>query len=588
MFQKHKTLLFLYLLLVFLLRCLYGTTIFSGEDAFQVYLIGLKWYTTGVFPYWGPDVVYTVSQIPGSLQGILVGGPFFVIPIPEAPFLLLNLLSLIAICYLGWYFKKRIPNTPDWLLLTWLFFAPWTLGYSAHIENPSYLLFASVLFFIAIWETFPMYSERLIPTKWSFFSLGFALFWVMQLHLSWVLMVPFIAGAFVFEYTREKSIKTEFLYFVIGALVSASTLIPFWMEFGMGEYGGTEQNIRLNLENILKLPNIAARVISYSCGETVHFIGSNHEERLAFLKTHLWAAAFVVVFTLLGLLQFVWQTISLFQKRSLPEWPKVKMLFIAGIALVYLAYLFSDQPPKPHAMYLMLPLSLWYSLYCFQHWFRSRIFNIIAIVFVVSGIIFQVALACKNSVKYGLKLKREQVIRAMERKDYTYLGLRRMSLFDESKCIDVWNNSDSTHYYTGFEYPNLRYKPQNITPNEHYRGNFACRMDTIMPFGSNFKTNMALPEPIKIEYKGFIKGDYAGELFIIFEVKSLPNHKVAFWGKVPVTTQQFNAQEWSTIETNMEIPALGSEERELNVYFWLSSTASGELFVDDISLTILP
>lgn len=57
---------------------------------------------------------------------------------------------------------------------------------------------------------------------------------------------------------------------------------------------------------------------------------------------------------------------------------------------------------------------------------------------------------------------------------------------------------------------------------------------------------------------------------------------------MPVTTQQFNAQEWSTIETNMEIPALGSEERELNVYFWLSSTASGELFVDDISLTILP
>lgn len=152
----------------------------------------------------------------------------------------------------------------------------------------------------------------------------------------------------------------------------------------------------------------------------------------------------------------------------------------------------------------MLPLSLWYSLYCFQHWFRSRIFNIIAIVFVVSGIIFQVALACKNSVKYGLKLKREQVIRAMERKDYTYLGLRRMSLFDESKCIDVWNNSDPTHFTTGFEYPGS-VTNRRTSRNRHHNGKFACRMDTIMPFGSNFKTNMALPEPIKLNTRGSSK-----------------------------------------------------------------------------------
>src|SRR5690349_1588556 len=61
------------------------------EDETQVFLIGLRYYATGVWPYFGADVVWTQSEIPGALQGLLVGLPFHVAPIPEAPYVLINL-----------------------------------------------------------------------------------------------------------------------------------------------------------------------------------------------------------------------------------------------------------------------------------------------------------------------------------------------------------------------------------------------------------------------------------------------------------------------------------------------------------------
>src|SRR5262245_6399738 len=64
-----------------------------GPDELQIYLIGLKFFTTGEWPLYGPDVVYTQTQIPGGLQGLLIGGPLWLVRQPEAPYVLLNVLS---------------------------------------------------------------------------------------------------------------------------------------------------------------------------------------------------------------------------------------------------------------------------------------------------------------------------------------------------------------------------------------------------------------------------------------------------------------------------------------------------------------
>lgn len=582
--KARRILLYLFFfLLVLLLRSLYGTTMFAGEDAFQVYLIGLKWYTTDLFPYWGPDVVYTQSQIPGALQGLLVGGPFFLKAVPESPFLLLNLLSLSALCFLSWYLSQRIPTVPKWFLWTWLLTAPWVMSYSTHIENPSYLLPVSVLFFVSIWELFPLYERKVIAAKWAFFGLGFSLFWVMQLHLSWVLLLPYIGLAFWFQLGHTGAFWRAVFFFLMGAVIPASLLMPAILEFGFASSGGTEQNIGLNLGNLAEIPNIAAKMLSFACGEVVRFIGANHSERLDFLKTHVWAAPATVLFALIGLAQFFLFAVSFFQKRAQPDWNKVKGFMLGSIGLVCFSYLFTNQPPKAHAFYLMLPVAFWYSFYVYGNLFAKRSFRILAIVFLLSGIVFQIAVAQKNAQRYGLSLKRAQIALAIAEKDYTILGVRRESILEMARWENVWETTAPATYRTGYEYSNPTYKPQNISRLASRTGQYSCKMDSIFVFGGGFKEKVSLGRISTCQCTAFLKGNFEGNVVAVFEVKSSGEN--VSWQSLPVNREQYDPIKWEKVEFNFDIPPAAQSGNEVLFYFWLNTKAGGTLFVDDVAVS---
>src|SRR3984893_8739570 len=105
------------LMLLFAGRLLFGlSSKFFAEDESQIFLIGLRHYATGHWPYFGPDVVWTRSEIPGALQALLVGVPLRIAPIPEAPFVLLNVLSAGALAAFAVFLSKRFPALPRWLI----------------------------------------------------------------------------------------------------------------------------------------------------------------------------------------------------------------------------------------------------------------------------------------------------------------------------------------------------------------------------------------------------------------------------------------------------------------------------------------
>lgn len=172
-----------FLVVAFALRLAFGLcSEFWMDDERQIYLIGLKYFTTGDWPYLGPDVVYTRSQVPGGLQGALIGWPFQVVAAPESPFVLLNLLSLGSLWLLTWYIGRRLPDVPRWFLWPLVFFAPWTLNFSTHVTNPSYVLTGGVLFFVAIFELLPSLRAGLVPRPLAWLMGGFSLLSVTQLH----------------------------------------------------------------------------------------------------------------------------------------------------------------------------------------------------------------------------------------------------------------------------------------------------------------------------------------------------------------------------------------------------------------------
>jgi hypothetical protein len=200
---RSKPLVLVLLVAAFLFRLWFGLcSDFWTDDEKQVYLIGLKFYTTRAWPYFGPDVTNAI-QVPGALQGLTTGLPFFAYPAPESPYVLLNLISFAALCFFAWYCAKRLPGSPRWIIWTWLLTAPWTLNLSTHVFNPSYVLAGGILFFTAALEIYPQTTRRIISPRAANFMLGFGLFWVMQFHLSWVSLVPFALAALFFQYRAE-------------------------------------------------------------------------------------------------------------------------------------------------------------------------------------------------------------------------------------------------------------------------------------------------------------------------------------------------------------------------------------------------
>ena len=218
------------LFLAFLFRLAYGL---CSEiwfiDQRQVYLIGLKFYATGLWPYFGPDVSSHI-QLPGALQGLAVGIPLYLFPIPESPFLFLNLLSFAGLCLFAWVCSKRLPTFPSWIIWAWLLTAPWVLNWSTNIDNDSYVLFGSSLFFTGFLEAAPNFRRGFISIFTANFLIGFGLFWNAQFHMSYVILFPFALAALGLQIRDNKKSRREKIlpvfYFLLGSLATGIFILP--------------------------------------------------------------------------------------------------------------------------------------------------------------------------------------------------------------------------------------------------------------------------------------------------------------------------------------------------------------------------
>ncbi len=414
--QRSRRLVFLCLLLLaFLFRLGFGLcSQFQDEDTKQIYLLGLKFYTTGAWPYFGPDVTPTI-QIPGALQGLVVGLPFHLLPIPEAPYILLNVLSFASLCFFAWYCSKRLPEIPKWLVWSWLLSAPWTLNLSTHIYNPSYVLPGAILF-----------------QRWANFMMGISLCWIMQFHLSWVVLVPYVLLSFYFQFRKVgQGALSSIAWFAGGAAITGSFLVPTFIKYGLAAgMGSTNETVGLNSQNLLRHLNIVegvlGRFVSFASFELPRFIGPNTAARLAFMRQNLWLVPFVVFLTLVGILQSVALLVLWFRKKHQhEEWKAVKYFTLATVALLYLSFIFSMKAPVSHTFYITFPVAMLYSLYCWSEFLKKRGWQTFAKAFILCGLIFHIGLAVDNLKRVSLYLERDKIVEAIRTRDYRLVGERR-------------------------------------------------------------------------------------------------------------------------------------------------------------------
>ena len=419
----------LLLLAAFAFRLAFGlASEFWSEDETQIYLLGLRYFSTKAWPYFGPDVVWTGTQIPGALQGLLVGLPLRLLPLPEAPFILLNLISLAALSLLAVFVGRRLPDLPGWFVWGSLLTLPWTLNFSTHIVNPSYVLAGSIVFFVGAFEALPSLRREFLPRTTAHFMMGFGLLWVAQLHLSWVLLTPFLLGALVAR-AREgaRNLLRAALGTAAGAALPGSLLLPTFIRYGLfWGGGGIEQNVRPRLLSPWALLTIAGRFLSFASFEVNRFLGVSAARRLILLAQNPWLVPLTLAVGLVGVIQpllMVW--LGFRGRSSHPEWTSLRILTAATPLLVYLSYFLAVKEPWAHAFYVVCPVALVYAFYCWDLLLGHRWWRRAAAVFLATGVLFQVGLVLARAPARSLYKNRRVVAEAIRHRNPEMLGHRR-------------------------------------------------------------------------------------------------------------------------------------------------------------------
>lgn len=432
MVKRSKSGFILLGLVLFTLRLCYGlVSEFWFVDELQIYLIGLKSYTTQTWPYYGPDVVYTQTQISGGLQGIMVSASFYLLPIPESPVILLNILSFFSLSLLAFYISKRLITLPSWLIWVWVMTLTWTMDYSTRVVNPSYAIVFSIPFFVCLFDALPIYDTQVISKKYCFFVLGITTFLIMQIHLSYVLLFPFIALAFYFDFKSINTLKEKLAHigvFLIGALIGIATLVPTW--FLDDNTKSISSNVLLNLDNYKNAVTILVRYLSFATYEIPYILGGSTSERLKVITSHYWMVPFTIYLFLFGCSSIGIFVFMFFKNKNKGSWQKIRNLTVFGFVILFVSFFFSIKAPSSHTYYLLLPLPVMYSFYCYEWlWINYPQWKKWMYGALVSVVVFYTGLGLYNFKNKSLYKDRQQVQRAIDEKNYKLLGERRS---------DVW------------------------------------------------------------------------------------------------------------------------------------------------------
>jgi hypothetical protein len=424
----------LILLALFAFRLWFGLSReFFFEDETQIFLIGFRYYATGEWPFFGPDVVWTKSEIPGALQGLLVGIPLRIAPYPESPYVLLALLSFAALCAFAWYVGEHRPAAPRWLVWGWLLTIPWTIEFSGHLINTSYILPASLIFFLGFFESVPALSLGRIAPAIAHAMMGAALAWIVQIHMSWPLLLPFAALAWI---SRARDgvgrLAVNATAFAGGAALPALVLVPTLLQHGATTgSGGVLRNIQVHAVNPWIVVTTLARFFSFASLEIVRFIATDGAKRLEFFQRHPWLAPLAALVFVAGVVQPLWMLVDwLWTGRRWPEpatrgrWQLLRLLVGASVLLVYASYWFVVEPPQAHGFYVLAPIAFVFATYWWTMIDSPRSRRVAAAVLAVS-VLFHAGLAWAQAPELSLYRNRGVVATAVRLKQPEMFAHRR-------------------------------------------------------------------------------------------------------------------------------------------------------------------
>jgi len=371
-------------------------------------------------------------------------------PAPEAPVVLLNLLSFAALAWLAWYFIRRFPEVPRWLIAGLLFTCPWTLNFSTHIINTSYILPGAIVFFVGFLEGMPAFRRGLVPHAAAWACMGFGLLWMMQIHMSWVVLPPFVLAAAIGLLRTDSGNRFPLgqaaAGFLAGAALPACLLVPTLLKYGVDSIGLTGATT-LQPQSPMALLTTSARVLSFSSFEILRFLGLTRADRILTLWREPWVVPFALVVLVAGLAQPLWIVVTSFRRAptgkptpgvgfrdAAADWRNVRILVAATVLLVYASYFLSIREQQAHAFYVVFPVSAFFALSCWELAARAardrrRGWEKISAIVLLSNVVVHGGLAVDRLQRQSLYANRGLAAAAIADRNDRYLGDRRDTIY---------------------------------------------------------------------------------------------------------------------------------------------------------------
>jgi len=378
---------------------------------------------------------------------------------------------------------------------------------------------------------------------------------------------------------NKKMLLQGMFYFILGASISISTLIPTLLN-GFGS-GAVENNIVFNFKNILEIPNLILKFLMLASYEVSRFIGHDTPSRLDYLAQQVWVIPFVIFLLLVGFLQVAYFILSFFRKNDLKEWQKVKRFTLGSLLLLSFSFLFSVTQPRSHTFYILYPVAIWYSFYCYGNLFKHNI-RLVAILILASGIVFHTSIFVDNLENRSLFANRNLVMKAITEKDYSLLGVRRESNVMLNNRDPLWKNREPSIRYTGFEVETPYFKPQNIVGNIKYDGNFSCKVDSIQPYSVSFSEqlgNLDNPRKVKVSFWAISKQEK--DFSLVYEIA---DGEEITWTSAKLEFENSRNNEWELVELELNLPEYSLLDSKISLYFWMSNKSGATLNLDDLKL----
>jgi hypothetical protein len=196
--------------------------------------------------------------------------------------------------------------------------------------------------------------------------MGFGIAWLMQIHMSWPLLLPFAAGAWIGRRAQGAAgAATDAMAFAAGALIPAAFLVPTLARYGLNAgSGGVLRNLHPHWVNPWIVVTTLARFLSFASLEISRFIATDGAKRLEFFERHLWLAPAAAAMLIIGTAQPIRMLVDMCRPRAqwpaaLPplKWAALRRLVVGAVLIVYASYFFVMEPPQAHAFYALAPIA---------------------------------------------------------------------------------------------------------------------------------------------------------------------------------------------------------------------------------------